>query len=346
VPPSKPATTAKTVMAPKKQAIQTVAGAGATVAPPKKQQPKAKAEPKKQKQEDSWWPMGEGEWDGKAAEEFNQKAGEYLNKMTTDFALAAVDLRTTDEQLENIYQQLSAVRNPIGFFCAWQAGMGGNKGMAALTNGDDSLKLTAEGHKQRQEQLVRAVSKYLKENKMEQPLSAVISDPAIASIRKGAISNVAKLLREYPQHFEFKFVDNSKEDKKPIQMLRLIKAVPAGNLLKRKHEDTPLADLREALVQALADVLSDAGGSATISELGADSRVQTAKAPLKDEKLIKFLGTYPEVFSIDSEKESIPRASLLVAPTAAVATASVGAKLEADAAAKEVARAAKAIKTA
>jgi len=193
------------------------------------------------------------------------------------------------------------------------------------------VHLSAEEISKRKEKLLRAVSARLTKAGGEEPLSAIMGDKEISNLKKNAISNVSKFLREYPQYFEFKYASNPNEGKKDVQVVVQKEPVPEGNLtgLKRKREELPTADCHEALIKAIADTLSGLGNTATVSDIGIDTRVLSAAVNVKD-KLGKFMAKYPEVFKIEQEDGApTPKVTLLVPAKSAVAKANVKAKMAA-----------------
>uniref|UniRef100_A0A7S1WX91 Uncharacterized protein n=1 Tax=Alexandrium catenella TaxID=2925 RepID=A0A7S1WX91_ALECA len=316
----------KTIQKPVTQALmvqpqkQMMAGGGLTVRPPMKQQPKA-APPNR---------MAKGMAKG------GMQAPQ-LAAMAQEFAHAAADLGTSDENLENMFQQIAASRNPGGFAAMWfnwQAGGSQPAAAAAfpaLGNGNagGEVHLSDAEIAKRKETLLRTVSQRLQKSGGEEPLTNVTGDPTVASLRKGAVGNVAKFLREFPQYFSFGLTANPVEGKGQIQMIGLLQPVPVGALagMQRAKEAMPEADRREALIESLAVALSDVGGSATVSELGLDSRVQGAAVNV-NVKLGKFIAQYPEVFTLQADPSGhFVQANLLVSPAAAVSLANVRAKL-------------------
>jgi len=260
-----------------------------------------------------------------------RQAASNLAALVKEFTHAAADLGKTDQELEKLFAQVQAAR---GMGRTQVGGVAAAAALPAITNGapTDPKKAEAEAAK-RKDQLLRAVSARLQMNGGTEALNGVTTDPKVATLRKGTVSNMAKFLRDFPQFFEIDMAANPVEGKGEIQIVRLLKPVPMGfSAANNARATVPEAERREALIQSLADVLAEAGGSALMTEIGINTRVRAAGAGISV-KLSKFISQYPEVFQLDGEEGGPARASLLVDATSAVPMADVRSKLEAAAAA-------------
>jgi len=256
-----------------------------------------------------------------------------------ELARAAVDANVPDMQLDLIYQRLKAARHGRAPAAPAIAAPARARSVPALAvpgipavDTPRASEMSEAEVAQRKESLLRFIVQLLEQKGGEDMLNNICSNEHVIALRKNIVSNVAKFLREMPEYFELGMMQNPSEGKNQIQMVRMIQQLPPGgnivSTLKRKREEMPEEERKEALVQALAEALAMAGGTATVSEIGLDANVRLAMAGVPA-KLQKFMAVYPEVFSMAPGTDGHMTASLQVDPAQAVVMADVRGKIAA-----------------